>query len=273
MLNTIVPRSTLLQKYIDSFYLFNAATDGSISYLAFPHTNTGLSFFKGVSISRGHNSVQISEQKSDPDLVCIEILGKYMQPVFVNYQGTIEEISIVFKPLGINRFIREDHSEIAADFSQPFYNEAWLRQANLLFSSEDKIEHLEQFLLSIFQEKDEFELMQKSIDLLQDESMEMNVSDVAAKLDLNLKTFQRSFKKIMACSPSDYRRIAKFRHSLHLKFHSNEIKTLTNITYESNYSDQSYFIREFRKLTNQNPGLFFKEARQVDGDKIIWEIL
>jgi len=102
---------------------------------------------------------------------------------------------------------------------------------------------------------------------------DFSVAEVAEKLGKNLKTFQRSFKKMMACSPSDYKRIARFRNSLKSKFQSKEIKSLTDITYESNYSDQSYFIREFKKLTNQNPKLFFREASLIDGDKIVWEIL
>jgi len=142
MLKTIAPKSQLLQKYIESFYLFNSAIHGSISYLAFPHTNTGLSFFKGVSIERGSYRVKISEQKAAGDSVCIEVLGKYTRPVFVSYEGAIDEISVVFKPLGINRFIREDHSKIAGSYSQPYCCDDWLQNARDLFNSDNRIEAL-----------------------------------------------------------------------------------------------------------------------------------
>ena len=52
MLTTITPTSPLLKPYIDAFYLFSANKPDQLSYLAFPHTNTGLSFFKGVTITR-----------------------------------------------------------------------------------------------------------------------------------------------------------------------------------------------------------------------------
>jgi AraC-like DNA-binding protein len=217
--------------------------------------------------------VKISERKGDNDAVCIEVLGKYTQPVFVNYRGIVEEISIVFKPLGINRFITADHVNIAPDYSQPFSDDVWLQAARGFFSSDDKIEALEQFLLSVFREKDEFQSIQRSLDIFEDRMDDSSLVEVAEKLNMNLKTFQRNFKKALACSPSDYRRIARFRNSLNSKFHAKEIKSLTDITYENNYSDQSYFIREFRKLTNQNPKFFFKEASLIDGDKIVWEIL
>jgi YesN/AraC family two-component response regulator len=76
----------------------------------------------------------------------------------------------------------------------------------------------------------------------------------------------------MGCSPVEYRRICRFRSSLTNKLNSSQVKNLTEITYEEGYYDQSYFIKEFRKITNHNPKDFFKSTSKVDGDKIIWEI-
>lgn len=76
----------------------------------------------------------------------------------------------------------------------------------------------------------------------------------------------------MGCSPVEYRRIYRFRSSLTKKLNSAEWKNLTDITYEVGYYDQSYLIKEFRKITNHNPKDFFKSTSKVDGDKIIWEI-
>jgi AraC-like DNA-binding protein len=77
----------------------------------------------------------------------------------------------------------------------------------------------------------------------------------------------------MSCSPSDYKRIARFRNSLNAKIYSKDIKSLTSICHENNYFDQSYFIKEFKKLANQNPKKFFKAVKVLDQDKVIWELL
>lgn len=273
MLKTIVPRSPTLRQYIEAFYVFDADLPEHLSYLAFPHTNTGLSFFKSVSIERDNFKVTIREKQPSDNSVCIEILGKYTQPVFVNYEGAVEEISIVFRPLGINRFLEEDLLNIAPDYSQPFFNQRWLSAAEQLFNSQNRIEYLEAFLLSVFKEKEEYKTIEQSLAMFENSLEDYSVAAVAEQLGLNMKTFQRNFTKMMACAPSDYKRIARFRHSINSKFQSKEIKSLTSLTYESNYTDQSYFIREFRKLTSQNPKNFFKEVSLVDGDKIVWEIL
>ncbi len=273
MIKTIAPESEVLKKYIDTFYVFNSESGENFSYLAFPHTNTGLSFFKGVSIERDNFHVKIHEQQTAESKVCIEILGKYTQPVFVNYEGKIDEISVIFKPLGINRFICDDLVKIAGKYSQPLKNEQWLQWAAGLFDSDAGLEDLEKFLLSVFEENGDFIKLEHALTMFENNEEDYSVAQVAEKLNMNLKTFQRNFTKMLACSPSDYKRIARFRNALKTKFQSKEIKSLTSITYESNYSDQSYFIREFRKMTNQNPKYFFKEASLVDGEKIVWEIL
>ena len=267
VLTTIVPKSPLLQKYIDSFYVFNPKTSIDLRYLAFPHINTGLSFFKGVAISRDNFQVTITEQQTKEITYCIEILGKYTQPVFVHYEGCLDEISIIFKPLGINRFIGGDLLNVAPNYSQAFDNEVWQNIAANLFDADDRIDFLEQFLLSVISEKQDLSKIANANGLFENKDTDYSVSDVAEKLGLNIKTFQRNFTKAMACSPSDYRRIARFRNSLKSKLYSRELKSLTSISYENNYSDQAYFIREFRKLTGQNPGFFFKEIRLMDGEK------
>ena len=51
----------MLKKYIECFYIYEGKSNSVFSYVAFPHFNTGLSFFKGASIHRQKWSLQISE--------------------------------------------------------------------------------------------------------------------------------------------------------------------------------------------------------------------
>lgn len=273
MLTTVAPTSPLLKEYIDSFYFFSAAPADSFRYLAFPHTNTGLSFLRGVTITRANFEAKIVGGSGIKPEYCIEILGKYMQPVLVHYTGRVEEIAIVFKPLGINRFIDTDFLTAAPNFSQPFEERAWQDVAPALFASADPVKFLEEFLLAKMAEKNELRQLEGALALLEDKLSDYPVTAVAESTGLGFKTFQRHFTKALGCSPTDYKRIARFRNALNAKIHSKELKSLTSISYETNYSDQSHFIREFRKLTSQNPKLFFREVSLVDGEKIAWEIL
>ena len=77
----------------------------------------------------------------------------------------------------------------------------------------------------------------------------------------------------MACSPTEYKRIARFRNALQAGIMEKEIKSLTRISYDNNYFDQSYFIKEFKRLTGLNPKKFFRQVTLLDDDKIVWEII
>ena len=99
------------------------------------------------------------------------------------------------------------------------------------------------------------------------------MAEIVTQLAYQLKTFQRHFIKHMACTPVEFRRIMRFRNAIDSKLNTKDLKTLTDLTYENNYFDQSYFIKEFKKLTHHSPKKFFKAVKQLDGEKIIWEIL
>ena len=270
MIKTITPTSPILKKYIECFYIYEGKVNSRYTYVAFPHYNTGLSFFKGATIKRNHRSIEISESTTNG--FHIEILGKYTSPVLLEYRGLIQEISIVFKPMGINRFIQDNYQSVAPNISQEFTNSVWRHFGEDLFSEENDLNKLELFLLSQFTESLDLIAIEESLKLLEKGIDQTTIDTIAAKVGLTLKTFQRHFNKHMGCSPIEYRRICRFRNSLTSKINSSELKNLTDITYEEGYYDQSYFIKEFRKLTNHNPKDFFKSTSKVDGDMIIWEL-
>jgi AraC-like DNA-binding protein len=270
VIKTISPSSPMLKKYIECFYFYEGKSNSTFSYVAFPHFNTGLSFFKGASVHRQNWSLQISENTDKG--VHIEILGKYTTPVLIEYKGQMSEISIVFKPAGLNRFFKDNYFSLAPKFSQALNNTVWSKFGNSLFSSEDDISKIESFLLSQFFDDPALSSIENSLRLLENSNEQFSIADIANKVGLNLKTFQRHFQKQMGCSPVEYRRICRFRSSLTNKLKNTQLKNLTKITYEEGYYDQSYLIKEFRKITNHNPKDFFKSTSKVDGDKIIWEI-
>ena len=233
-----------------------------------------MSFFKGVKLNWANSNITIQPDSNKNEL-CIEILGKYVQPIFIHYKGDFEEITIIFKPFGFNQFIRGDLLDFAPEYSQPFTLDDWLRFSSTLFEEETlvkKIEKLEEFLLDNFYEI-ENNSISKAIQYLEDFYMNYSIEKVAGLCGLTSKTYQRNFLKNITCPPSEIKRIARFRHSLNNRLLSKEIKSLTNLSYESGFYDQSYFIREYKKLTLLNPKEFFQTIAVLDENKMIWKIV
>lgn len=274
MIKVIQPKLKALQDYVELFYVLNSSPTDNISYIAFPHTHNGLSFFKNTNIRQKDQAFFIRASNKKADLVHIELLGKYTQPMFVHYSGKIQEIAIVFKPLGINRFFSEPFSELAPLDTQRFKDPIWVNFASVLFEQpllEQQIIKLEHFLVQQLREND-FDKMQAAIDHLASVEQEYTIQQTATLLNMTLKTFQRHFYKHFACTPSDYKRIAKFRHSLNIGLMQKEINNLSTIAYESYYYDQSYFVREYKKLTSLNPKVFFKNIRDQQNKQVVWYI-
>ena len=273
LLNIFKPLSKEVQKYVEHYYVFSGERPETISYIAFPHIYTGLSFFRNVIISRGDHEIQI-EAGDNERSVHIEILGRYIKPVFVHYRGNFEEVAIIFKPFGINPFIGSNTRLLLKDFSQALELDNWTRFATILFSVQataDRIRLIDEFLIANICRPDD-NWLGKALEHLESTSTAMSIAEIARLSEMTIKTFQRNFRSAIGYTPSEYRRVARFRKSVHSKVISNELKNLTEITYAFQYYDQSYFIREFKKLTKLSPRRFFKSITVLDKAGIVWEI-
>ncbi len=271
MLKSLKPSSPILKKYIECFYFYSGESSSSLRYLAFPHFNTCLSIFKGITIQRQASQLKVIESNSNAH--CMEFIGKYMGPVLIQYEGKCEEISIIFKPLGINLFLKDYTQPIEPNFSKPITEKAWIDFIENFFKHDFDLKSLETFLISQYRETFEYTKLQASLLLLNGLDGNKSIASIALELGYNPKTFHRNFVKHMGCTPIEYRRICKFRNSVAAKLNENNIKSLTDLTYENGFFDQAHFIREFKKLTNLNPKAYFKAVHKVDGDKIVWKIL
>lgn len=272
MIQTFQPQSKLLQQHIDFFYVFSSERLENLSYIAFPHVNTAISFFKGAVIER--NNFDLNIKASHKNKIAIEILGKYTHPVFVNFFGQFEEIAIVFKPLGVSHFFENDMIKISPLFSQALNNELWNSFANELFKAKsimEKLQLLEIFLLKNYKEINAPQLY-KAINYLEDTEVNYAIDKIANLCGLSVKTFQSNFLKHLTCSPVTYKRISRFRHSIQNKLHAKEMKTLTSLLQDTNYYDQSYLIREYKKLTQHNPKRFFDNITALEEKKIVWKV-
>jgi AraC-like DNA-binding protein len=273
MIKTIVPLSETLRKYIVYFYVFTNEYKNSLRYITFPHINTSISFLKGVNLTRDDYAINVAYNEYTREQVSVEITGKYTQPVFINYEGDFKEITIVFKPLGVNCFLNDDLIKYAPLFSQPLTLTHWLSIAEELFQEQNlskRIKILEVFLLDNFCEKDD-NIIKNALLLIEDIGNDYSIQEIADQCGLTLKTLQRNFKRSLACTPSEYKRIVRFRHSITNKKLRGELSKLTDVAYESMYYDQSYFIREYKKLTGTKPRTFFNRVSVLTEDDIIWQ--
>ncbi|MFT3743399.1 MAG: helix-turn-helix domain-containing protein [Pyrinomonadaceae bacterium] len=274
------PQSELLRQHIEYYYFLRTDDPGfQTEYYAFPNLLISLNLHANVAVDIKDHSIAVSGGERYENRVAI-VQGLRRQPLKVSLSGTIDKITIVFKPLGLAAFVKKTVAKICSCDSQMFteWDEIVDYQQFLprFFQAVDQMERidlLERFLLSRHQPVEEHSRLRKAMGSLTDFQTERSVEEVAAQIGINVRTFSRLFKENVGISPAGFKKIARFRHSLNNKMFSDNFERLTDVAYDSNFYDQSYFINIYKQMTGSNPKRFFDRVEKVGAEKLLFQFL
>ena len=266
-------QNPLLKKYMHSIYFYKKGV-GQMNYLAFPTTGTPLALIRNaeVKITPGEVIITKSGKENYKAMFC-NILFK---PLKMRYEQTPDEIAINFKPACFfnfihNSFITQEDSFFFNDwdhFLEDLFNKVFAAEEN------DRLKIVEDFLLARCSNVDHFDKLTEAAQIVSDFENEYSSTEVAKMVGLHYKVFYRNFIKYIGCSPAHFRKIARFRNSVNEKINNRANTKLVKISYNNNYTDQSYFIKEYQKHTGENPKSFFDHISILgDSNKIVWKFL
>jgi len=89
-----------------------------------------------------------------------------------------------------------------------------------------------------------------------------SIDTLASDCNLSRRQFERKFREFSGFSPREFLKIARFGHIIKNK--RDTTRSLTDISYENGYYDQSHFIRDFRNFSGYAPKEYFKYADRSD---------
>ncbi|MEJ7823287.1 MAG: helix-turn-helix transcriptional regulator [Chitinophagaceae bacterium] len=278
-IDTFYPKHALLKDTIEYYYFQKTDSNKfSNNYYAFPNILLPLNIHKNVTCKINGHQVNVTGVKQKNYMMILN--GRYELPLHVQQKGKIEKVTIIFKPLGLNHFIKVPFGEVAQKPTQIFTE--WMKTDNCpaflnqFFSEHDNSKRIlifENHLLSLYNPLTEHSFLCDVLCMLNDFSKEVSIEDIAKKFSLSSRTLDRVFKKHLGISPVSFRKIARFRHSLNNKLFSSKFKTLTKIGYESNFYDQSYFNKVYKNLTGQNPKAFFNSIEKLANDRLVFKFI
>jgi AraC-like DNA-binding protein len=264
------PINEELQKYIESFYILtNSKNDEKVSYLTFPTLFSVVAVVANAEniISSEKVTIKFSASKSlDSSLVC-----RFNKPICVQYEGEIKEICIYFKPLGLNAFLGkslESYSSSFVDEFIPFLDyevsmKKILRTEDMTLLSL-KIEQYWLKKLIGFQHP----FLHEALNMMHKDP-NITTLDLANELKISQKTLIKHFKRHLCKTPTEYKKIFRFRIALNENQLPNNGK-LTQLALASNFYDQSHMISNFKSLTGFTPKLFFKNLSTTVTGNINW---
>lgn len=276
---TYFPNHPLLRKHIAFYYFLKTdEQDFNRKYYAFPALMTPLNIHQNISSAITDDAINISGNQDQNNVLIVQ--GMRKRPLLIELAGKLDKVTILFKPLGLNQFIKRSFLQVAPDHSQVFdewdsepdfnhFLETFYKVSDL----EQRVAILESFLLSVYKPLQQDLRFEEAITALTDFSNEISVEEIVKKSNMHIRTFDRMFKTHLGISPSAFRKTARFRHSLDNKLISHELKRLVDIGYESNFYDQAYFINVYKQITGANPKSFFKNISQLAGSKLVFQYL
>ena len=115
--------------------------------------------------------------------------------------------------------------------------------------------------MSKFEKKD-FTLIEQ---ILSDLEADLKIEEIAQKYSFTRQYINKLFSKHIGKTPSEYRKICRFRNALN---EVKKVKNLTHLSHNNLFYDQAHFIKDFKALTNTNPTSFFKNVDTEKGN--VW---
>ncbi|NAS31699.1 helix-turn-helix domain-containing protein [Flavobacteriaceae bacterium R38] len=262
------PKNKALQEYIECFYLLTHPKDTTpTSYVSFPNTFSMVSILINVENIVTDNEIYTKSSFQHPFHAIL--YDTFRKPVKVTYEGEIKEITIYFKPLGLNTFLEKDLNFYTKNPFIPFYDfEKKMTSILHLEEKEVLFDEMEKYWISKFCGF-QHPFLPQVINHITDK-INTPISKIAEELNISHKTLLKHFRKYCSKTPSEFRKIVRFRNALNEKIHHKGAKNLTEISHAFKYFDQAHLNNDFKELTGLSPRDLLNNLNSTDSDELHW---
>ena len=185
---------------------------------------------------------------------------------FIHQENNIRIFGITFYPHGLYPFVLKSLKEVqnkVVDLNGFSYSLTQkLKNAVNNDTAEKIIAEIENTLIDELSIKQDFvdkaQLISDFITINDD----ISVKSFCDERSINIKTFERLFLYYTGYTPKILRRIKRLQNTCNQLVHQH-MASLTDITYDNNFTDQSYFIKEFTHFSGTAPRTFQTEKATV----------
>lgn len=176
-------------------------------------------------------------------------------------------ISVRFKPKGLYLFTKiPPKTTIDNCFKlNTCFGEDILYLEKQLFETEnqqERIELLNHFFETLYlQNEHKRDLLFEAIALeIENQFGSTSIDELSEKFGISTKTIQRRFLEHMGITPKKYSRLIRVIHCLR---QSTRNKQLTRLAHESEYYDQSHFVKDIKSIIHCTPSHFSKSDKGI----------
>lgn len=193
--------------------------------------------------------------------------GQLKEYYDLKVSGHLSLFSIIFQPHGLMAFfdlpLRELFNQnvplrfILKDVVGELENSLYEAQS---FHSRKKV--AEEFLLGRIRKskrKYEFDRIRCSIEVINRAKGVVDIDDLSSTACLSRKQFERTFLEHVGTTPKQFLKTVRFQNAVNEKSKNQDL-SLTELTYQCGYYDQSHMTGDFQRLAGMTPSRYFAEC-------------
>lgn len=197
------------------------------------------------------------------------LIGQRTKSFYILPIGNVDTFAICFYPIGFGNFTKttleklvDKETPIEKLFGQEKANELE-KQIIQAIDTQQRIDIIETFLLKELNLRNTISNIVKStVDSLM-KTKGMTPINIILKDNISKRRqLERNFKKQIGISPKQLGKAIRFQASLQLLLNKKSL-SLTNIAYESEYFDQSHFIKDFKDFVGVTPKDFLDNENML----------
>jgi AraC-like DNA-binding protein len=269
------PKHPILQKHIECIYtLRRDEGEESTKYVAFPGIYAMACLNTNTRIEATDSKLLFAHSPQYPmqsSLIC-----EYVTSSVVEYDGPTDEVVIYFKPLGISAFLEKPLRHYFSFHCTPFNPfEDYIDVMNSVFNlagDEARLEAIEAYWLTKYRGF-EHPFLHEIIEEMIADAGAFSIADAVKRHGITRTTLSKHFDMHIGTTPSQFRKILRFREAMKRHHRSIDAENLTHISHGAEYFDQSHMVKDFKALTRYSPKAFFARLSVIEGGNINWVFL
>lgn len=198
----------------------------------------------------------------------IYLYGQTTEQTTFSSKGRVSNIGVYFYPhalktvFGLNAYELTNTCLDIGLIKRPKQSSLYEQMLNAN-TNEERLELLCHYMrMKLEQQKSNDNVMQHALSLIYRSNGGMALKQLQQELKLSERSIERKFNQQIGISAKLFSRICRFQSSLKL-LRNNEYNKLSDVAYESNYADQSHFIRAFKEFTGMSPNEYQKWSNEI----------
>lgn len=197
------------------------------------------------------------------------ILGQITEPFYIEPVGSVNTFAIRFFPWGFTPFsllsvknLENTETKLDVLFGKSASRDLENKISNTTTTLE-RIKYIEDFLLNKLKKHQTIDNVIKSaIDVLLATKGNISIGKLSQNNSNTKRQLERRFSKIIGLSPKQLAKVIRLQTSLKLLLEGSA-ENLTSLAYDTNYYDQSHFIKDFKEFTGVTPKRFYKDDNLI----------